>query len=170
MRRHDRTVPGGARSTRWMAALFVGTSVALGLTSSYVAGVTRRNPWIDDNPKPRIWPPVWVFPLAWVVNYTCMGLAVWHVWRRRGDTPVGPALGFFAADALHNLAFMPIVYAAKKRSVYVAMDTLGTALTVNATVAFARVSRSAALLMLPVLSWMVFTTAIKVKWWRMEDA
>ena len=152
----------------WDASLFVAGCMLIGFLGSYLGGAFKKQPWYDDSPKPRFWPPQWVFPTAWIGNYTFMGLALWQVWQQRQGATVAKPLAIFAIHLLHNFSFIPIVYQLKQKSVYVLMDTIGLCLGLVTTVAFARISQAAKWLMLPYLCWLFFTTSIKVFWWRMN--
>ncbi len=155
------------KKDKWFTALpFVLGCILVGFLSSALGGAFKKQHWYDDSPKPPLWPPQWVFPTVWIGNYIFMGLATWQVWRYRQKTSVTKPLAIFAAHLLHNFSFMPIVYHFKKKSVYVLMDIIGLFSGITTTTEFASVSRVSALLMLPYLCWLFFTTFIKVLWWR----
>lgn len=156
-------------ASKWGAIPFIGGCIAVGFSGSYLGGAFKKHDWVDNNPKPAIWPPQWAFPVVWIGNYTLMGLATWEVWKRRKEKEVSPALWLFGLHLLHNFLFIPTVYKAKKRSVYVLMDSIGVLLGAATTRAYSKVSRPATLWMLPYLGWLGFTTFIKVLWWRMAS-
>lgn len=153
----------------WTAALFVAGCELLGFASARLAGLQRPQPWIDETPKPAIWPPAWVFPAVFsLVNFPSLGIASWLVWRRRHVAPIGIAGRLLAAQLAYNAAFLPVVYAVKRRWCYVAMDVAGVGLTVATLRACRCVSRPAAVALLPFAVWLCFTTLVKALWWRME--
>ena len=157
------------RDPWWTAVIFVGGCEAVGLLSARIGGVHRANPWIDETPKPALWPPAWAFPSVWaIVNYPALGLATWLEWKRRHDTSIVNALRHFVALLGLNAAFLPLVYRVKTRSFFVEMDLLGALLTTMTARSYARVSRPGAYAITPYASWMWFTTIIKALWWRME--
>ncbi len=156
------------RSSWRTAGLFIVGCLTLGFLSSYLGGAFKKQDWYDNTPKPKIWPPQWVFPVVWIANYTFMGLALGKVWEQRHQASIKGPLGFFALHFLHNLSFIPIVYHFKKRSVYVLMDTIGLVSGLVTTMSFAHVSKKAQQLMLPYMVWLFFTTSIKGMWWRMQ--
>jgi tryptophan-rich sensory protein len=156
------------KSAWWVAALFVAGCEAGGFVSSYLGGAFKKQEWYDNTPKPSIWPPQWFFPLVWVANYFCMGLATWNVWREREKAGVSSALGIFGLHLLHNFAFIPLVYSVKKRSFYTFMDSIGLGLATLTTLRFRPISQTATRWMLPYLAWLGFTTSIKFLWWQME--
>lgn len=156
-----------ADAPRWVAALFSGGCLALGFLGSGLGGAFGPQPWYDDTPKPAFWPAQWVFPAVWVGNYTVMGIATWQVWRERATRPIALALALFVVHLAHNVAFIPVVNRARSRAVYVGMDATALALATATTVAFWRVAPPAARTMLPYLGWLVVTTWLKVRWWRL---
>ncbi len=158
------------RQRSWFIALpFVAGCMAIGFLSSFLGGAWRPQPWIDDSPKPTFWPPQWVFPVAWIGNYICIGIASSLVWQHRQRTSVVGPLTVFAIHLLHNFSFIPIVYRLKQKSVYVLMDGIGLVSGLVTTGLFVRVSRTAGWFMLPYLCWLAFTTYIKVLWWRLPS-
>jgi len=158
------------QGSSWLfVVLFVIVCQSLSYLSGYLGGAFKPSPWIDETAKPRLWPPWWVFPLAWIVNYSFMGCAVWLVWELREAASVSLPLILFGVNLVHNLTFMFFVYKVKTRPFYVFMDTVGLMLVGVITLLFFSVSVSAGLLMLPYLGWMCYTTFIKYLWWRMES-
>src|SRR5262245_11796708 len=109
----------------------------VGFLGGWVGGVYNMNTWIDEAPKPALWPATWVFPVFWAfVNYPSLGLASWYVWKRRHEAAVGGALRLFAAQLVLNASFLPIVYRARSRSLYVILDAFGLALTMVTTLSY----------------------------------
>ncbi len=157
------------RQLSWLMVIpFVGVCMVGGFLSSFLGGAWKPQPWYDESPKPTFWPPQWVFPIVWIGNYICMGVASFLVWRNRQRISVTRPLIVFAIHLLHNFSFIPIVYRLKQKSVYVLMDTIGLVSGLVTTNMFVRVSRSAGWLMLPYMCWLWFTMYIKVLWWRMS--
>ncbi len=152
------------------AVLFVTVVESIGFAGAALGGLVGSNPWYDDLPKPSKWPPQWVFPIAWsAVNYPCLGVATWRIWRRRCESDVAPQLANFAALMAHNILFGAIVNRAKRTDVYVLMDILGV---VNASAllsSYARMDRRAGVILSPLLSWALYTTAIKVQLHRTQE-
>ena len=146
------------------AASFVTVVEAIGFTGAALGGLIGSNPWYDDLPKPGGWPPQWVFAVAWsAINYPALGLATWSIWRKRSETDVIPQLATFAALLAHNALFGAVVNRAKRTDVYVLMDTIGVANAAALVVNYGRIDRRAGILLIPLLSWAIYTTAIKVQ-------
>jgi benzodiazapine receptor len=148
------------------ALAFVVGCEAVGL-----AGAAVTNPgsdWYRALAKPPFQPPAWVFGPAWTLLYALMGLAAWRVWRRRPAPGVRRALGLFAAQLALNAAWSPVFFGAHAIGVALAILVALTALVAWTIVAFRRVDRPAAALMLPYLAWLLFATTLNASILRLN--
>jgi tryptophan-rich sensory protein len=146
--------------------LFLGASAlvaALGglATASHVHGwyaAADTAPWS---------PPNGVFGPVWTVLYAGMGVAAWLVWRTRAEG-ARTALTAYGVQLVLNLLWTPAFFA-----LYPVLGTpalwigfviiVALALAVAATVLlFGPISRTAGLLMLPYLSWVVFASSLNL--------
>jgi translocator protein len=128
----------------------------LGVLSGAVAGSASDNPWFAHLVKPTVMPPGWVFPVAWTLLYILIGLALAIIVGARRAAGRRLAIGLFVAQFALNLAWSPIFFAAHRVSLAFAVILAMILLTVVTALAFARVRRKAALLMLPYLAWLCF--------------
>ena len=135
----------------------------LGFLSGRLVAAGDANPWYAALAKPALTPPGWAFPVAWTLLYVMLGLAVALVLNARGARGRGVALGLFAAQFALALAWTPVFFGAHRvgpaLAIIVAMVVTGS-LT---AVAFARVRRPAAWLMVPYLAWVTFAGVLT---WR----
>lgn len=114
--------------------------------------------------KPSWAPPGWVFGPVWTTLYALMGIAAWLVWRAPGSRRA--ALGLFVAQLAAN-ALWSWLFFAWHRGALAAVEVLLLLGLIAATVmAFWRVSRLAALLMLPYLLWVGFASVLTWTVWR----
>lgn len=128
-----------------------------------LAGAAVTDPgsaWYRALEKPPFQPPAWVFGPAWTLLYALMGVAAWRVLRRREAPGARRALGLFAAQLALNAAWSPVFFGAHAigaaLAILVALDVLVAA----TVVAFRRVDRTAAVLLLPYLAWVLFATTL----------
>lgn len=128
----------------------------LGILSGAVAGSASDNPWFASLVKPAAMPPGWLFPVAWTLLYVLIGLALSLIVAARRAAGRGLAIGLFAAQFALNLAWSPIFFAAHHVMLAFAVILLMLLLTVVTALAFARIRRNAALLLLPYLAWLCF--------------
>jgi tryptophan-rich sensory protein len=144
----------------WGAVVF-----ALGCQLAGVIGAlttqTGTSAWYQELAKPAFQPPGWVFGPVWTLLYTLMGVAAWRVWRKGMDTPgVRPALALFVVQLLLNTAWSPVFFGAHLIGVALAILVALWVTLIATTVAFHRVDRPAALLLLPYLLWVTFATIL----------
>jgi benzodiazapine receptor len=104
---------------------------------------------------------------VWTALYTAMAVAAWLVWRS-DDPGRRTALTVYCLQLALNLAWTPVFF-----GLYPALGSaalwLGLAIIVAlalavaaAVLCFGPISRTAGLLMLPYLSWVVFAVSLNV--------
>jgi benzodiazapine receptor len=148
---------GQLRMSFLRVALFtVPLILFLGILSGVLAGSGGGNPWFAALAKPSAMPPDWLFPVAWTILYILIGLALALVIGARGADGRGIAIALFVAQLVLNLAWSPVFFAAHKMGAAFAILLLMIVLTVATVLAFSKVRRQAALLMLPYLAWICF--------------
>jgi tryptophan-rich sensory protein len=114
--------------------------------------------------KPSWAPPARVFGPVWSALYALMGVAAWLVWRSPGAN--GRALALFAAQLAAN-ALWSWLFFAWHRGALAAVEVLVLlALIVATALAFRRISRLAALLLVPYLAWVGFASLLTWAVWR----
>ena len=140
---------------RW-AVVTVPFILLLGFTSARSVPVGAENRWYAALLKPEQTPPDWAFPIAWIVIYVLIGLALAMVIHARGSTMRGPAIALFAAQMIANLIWTPLFFGAHQ--VFWSLVTLVVmfVLSLATTIAFGRIRLGAAVLMLPYLAWIIF--------------
>ena len=144
---------------RW--ALFtVPLVLLLGIASGRLSGSGYGNPWFDALAKPEIMPPGWVFGLAWTILYVLMGVSlaiILHARRARGRKS---AIILFVTQLALNLAWSPLFFAAHRVLAAFWLTVALVGLVTAMTMLFARIRRSASLLMLPYVAWLVFAALL----------
>lgn len=113
--------------------------------------------------QPAWAPPDGVFTPVWTVLYVTIALAGWLVWRRAGiSRPLAP----YAAQLVLNAAWTPLFFGVGAYG-WAAIEIVVLWLAIGATVlAFWRVHRPAALLLLPYWAWVTFAAALNIAiWW-----
>jgi len=114
--------------------------------------------------KPSWAPPAALFGPVWSALYALMGVAAWLVWRSPGSK--GVALGLFGAQLAAN-ALWSWLFFAWHRGALAAVEVLVLLALIVATIgAFRRISRLAALLLVPYLLWVSFASVLTWAVWR----
>lgn len=149
--------PGQLRMSFLRVALVIVPLILfLGILSGAIAGSGYDNPWFAALVKPAAMPSGSVFPIAWTILYVLIGFALSLIVWARGASGRGIAIGLFAAQFVLNLAWSPIFFAYHAMGLAFAVILLMLVIALATTLAFARIRRTAALLMIPYLLWLCF--------------
>jgi tryptophan-rich sensory protein len=113
-------------------------------------------------------PPPWLFGPVWIALYAMMGFAAARVWRSSPGVRRRNALIWFGVQLALNAAWTPVFFG---------LHAIGPAMVVIAalwiaiagtTIAFSRVSKPAALLLVPYLGWVTFAAALNARLWSLN--
>jgi tryptophan-rich sensory protein len=134
--------------------VFGGTVTAPAIRAWYVA--LDKPPWT---------PPGWVFGPIWTLLYPLMAVAGWTVWRE-GRSRIAVLL--FLLQLALNAAW-PWLFFARRRPDWAFYDIVALMIAIVATiVAFYRVRRRAALLLVPYLAWVIFAGSLNFAVWQLN--
>ncbi|MFC7044205.1 TspO/MBR family protein [Halobacteriaceae archaeon GCM10025711] len=141
---------------------------AVGASPAFVTR-TGLSTWYVALNRPAFTPPNWVFGPVWTFLFFLLGVAVYLVWRdgrgtRAGRIALGAFVGQFALNVAWTLAFFG-QQSIGGGLVVIAALWLAIAATV---VAFARVHRGAALLLVPYLLWVSFAGVLNAAIWTLN--
>jgi translocator protein len=135
----------------------LGSMAILGNASGWYA-TANKAPWT---------PPAWVFGSAWTVLYTAMAVASWLVWRQH-SAKTRAAMTAYGIQMLLNLAWAPTFFGMYPTwgdaALWLALVLIAAlALAVTATlIHFGPINATAGVLMLPYLSWIVFSASLNL--------
>ena len=141
----------------WLLAAFA--AAALGAVASVDAAS-----FYAQLSKPSWAPPAWLFGPVWSVLYALMGFAAWLVWRTPG--PTRAALTLFVAQLAANALWSWLFFGWHRGALAAVEVLILLALIVATVVAFWRISRPAALLLVPYLGWVAFASALTWAVWQ----
>lgn len=120
--------------------------------------------WYPLLTKPHWTPPDWVFPVAWTILYTMIGISLWRILiipeavSRRALLP-------FALQLLLNFSWsFAFFYLRSPLFGLVNIVLLVMAILWNIA-AFNKHSTTAALLLIPYLLWVIYATALNFAIW-----
>lgn len=120
--------------------------------------------------RPAWAPPAGVFGPVWTLLYMSMAVAAWLVWRERGFTRARGALGLFLLQLGANALWSWLFFAWHRGGLAFADIVLLLGLIVATVIAFARIRRAAAWLLVPYLAWVCFATALNWSVWQRNPA
>lgn len=115
-----------------------------------------------------VWaPPAWLFGPVWTALYLMMGVAAWLVWRTTRDREARThALQLFVLQLVLNALWSWLFFAWRQGAAAFVEIVLLWACIAFTMRAFARIDRTAALLLAPYLAWVTFATALTWTLWR----
>jgi translocator protein len=116
--------------------------------------------------RPSWAPPGWLFGPMWTTLYLCMGIAAWLVWRTRGFDGARIALILYLVQLAAN-ALWSWLFFAWRLGALASVDVMVLWVLIIATlIAFWRVQRVAAVLLIPYLLWVTLASALTFSVWR----
>jgi len=145
----------------WMKLVI---SIALPLAVGGVAGLFTRpeiDKWYQTIDKPDWQPPSWVFGPVWTVLYILMGMALYLVWK--SNAPANkkrPAIILWIIQLVFNF-FWSFIFFRQHQLDWALGEIIVLWFFILLTIfAFARVSKLAAWLLVPYISWVSFASIL----------
>jgi tryptophan-rich sensory protein len=140
---------------------------ALGAGAGILAGSGGDSEWYQSLEKPSFQPPSWVFGPVWTTLYTMMGISLSLLWHARRTRPAAnPALQLFTIQFLMNLLWSFLFFRWQHpRSAFVEILVLNVVIVLTILAAW-RVSKTAALLLIPYLLWTMFAAVLNGSIWQ----
>jgi translocator protein len=125
--------------------------------------------WFDTLEKPAFSPPKAVFGPAWTTLYLLMGAAHYLVTQHAAEPAAKRAATILYGLQLGLNALWSILFFARRAPLAALIEILllWTAIVLT-IIAFARISRVAALLLVPYLLWTTFATVLNAAFWRLN--
>jgi tryptophan-rich sensory protein len=149
------------RANTWkIAIVFVVAIELLGGASGWLSNSGYGNAWFDGLQKPLFMPPGWVFGVVWPILYGLMGIAAAMIVAQPPSDRRRLGLSLFSVQLLLNLAWSPIFFAAHQITLAKYVIFVMALLAAAAAGQFYRLRKSAGLLMLPYLAWLIFATTL----------
>ena len=145
----------------WLLVVFAAAAVGGFATAS--AGEFYR-----DLVRPSWAPPGWLFGPVWSVLYLLMGISAWLVWRGGGFARARSTLLVFLSQLVANALWSWVFFGWRQGGLAFAEILLLWVLIVATVGLFWRVSRVAAMLLLPYLAWVSLASALTLSTWRLN--
>jgi tryptophan-rich sensory protein len=153
---------------RWRDALGLVAYLALAFGVLVLGGRAAAPALVDwyvPLHKPPWTPPGWVFGPVWTLLYPTMAIAGWRAWREQRGR-VGGLL--YLVQLALNAAWPWLFFSERRLDLALAVAVLLCVAVAATIVAFWRVHRGAALLLVPYLAWVVFAAALTHAIWRLN--
>lgn len=147
--------------------VFVAIAYAVAALGS-IATISQVDGWYADADKVSWNPPSAIFGPVWTVLYALMAVAAWLVWRERDRLDVRRPLTIYVIQLVLNAIWTPMFFglypflgvaALWIAAVIIVAIDIAVLLTM---LAFWRVRRVAAVLLIPYWAWVLFATTLNV--------
>jgi benzodiazapine receptor len=125
--------------------------------------------WYASLNKPWFTPPSWLFAPVWIMLYALMAVSLFLVWRRGllSDRE-NIAVCVFALQLVLNAAWSLIFFGLRMPLAALA-EIMVLWFSIALTIAlFWKISRKAAILLLPYLAWVSFAVALNYFFWALN--
>ncbi len=116
--------------------------------------------------RPEWAPPARLFGPAWTTLYSLMAVAAWLVWRSHGLR--NAALALFLVQLVPNVLWSWLFFVWQLGALSFVNIAVLWGLILATLLAFWRLQRLAALLLLPYLLWVTFAAALNFAVWQMN--
>lgn len=127
--------------------------------------------WYPKLEKPSYTPPSWVFAPVWTLLYAMMGLSLYLASQRHTEEDGGlwrASRVLFGTQLALN-ALWSYVFFGRRAPGWALLEVLFLWVAISATMlAFFKISRTAALLLLPYLLWSSFALVLNHSIWRLN--
>jgi benzodiazapine receptor len=142
------------------AALCVVAIELLGGLSGWLSNSGYGNGWFDTLQKPSFMPPGWTFGVVWPILYALLGIALAMILAEPASPRKQAALTLFFIQLVLNFAWSPIFFAG--HDIVLANIVIFVMAVVTAVAArlFLKLRKTAGLLMVPYLAWLVFAATL----------
>ena len=143
--------------------------LAVGATSGFFT-ITGVESWYQTINKPSWNPPGSVFGPVWTTLYVLMGVALFLVWKSSGsDTLKRTAITLFAIQLILNF-FWSFIFFDQQQPGWAFVEIITLWFFILLTIfSFARVSKTAAWLLVPYISWVSFAAILNYTIWKLNS-
>ena len=153
-------------------AKLAGTVAACQAAGGIGAWLSREGlrEWYPKIQKPSFTPPGWVFGPTWTLLYALMGTSLWLAEERGEDNGATKQTSrvLFGAQLFLNLLWT-YVFFGRRAPGWALAEVAVLLVAIAATAAsFSKVSRTAALLLVPYLLWTSFASVLNFSVWRLN--
>lgn len=145
----------------WLLLSF--SAAAVGAVASVSAGA-----FYQALARPEWAPPAWLFGPVWTILYLLMAIAAWLVWRTVGLRTAAVALSLFVIQLVANALWTWLYFRFHLGAIAFAEILVLWLLILSTILAFWRIRRTAAVLLLPYFAWVSFAIALSYSTWQLN--
>jgi tryptophan-rich sensory protein len=121
--------------------------------------------WYANLNKPFFTPPDWLFGPVWLILYTLMGISLYLIWNEKSKGKIKIPLFIFFIQLVLN-ALWPIMFFGFQLIFYGLIEIIIMWTFIALTMfSFYRISRKAALILVPYIAWVTIATLLNYFVW-----
>lgn len=156
-------------SPAWKLLISVMVCESVGFISGFLT-MTDMNIWFDTLNKPSWNPPSDLFGPVWTALYLLMGVSLWLVWKSPVpyEAKKKPEL-IFIIQLLLNFCWSFLFFKCHSPSLAFADIILMLIAILLTIISFSKVSRLAAVLLIPYIGWVSFAAILNYTIWIMNS-
>jgi tryptophan-rich sensory protein len=125
--------------------------------------------WYAGLVKPEFSPPNWIFGPVWITLYTLMGISAYMVYKKGFEKKkVKLALAFFSGQLILNALWSILFFGLQSPISALVCIILLLFMIISTIVLFWRISKNAALLMIPYVLWVSFASILNYFIWALN--
>jgi tryptophan-rich sensory protein len=159
----------GSLSSTWKLIIAILLCEAIGFTSGLM-GSAGMNAWFDQLQKPSWNPPSYLFAPVWTLLYCLMGIAFWLIWKNETDVANKRSAYFAFALQLFLNFWWSIIFFNFQSPFFALIEILLMWLAILLTISrFAKISKTAAWLLVPYLLWVSFASVLNYTIWSLNN-
>ena len=152
-------------SNNWKLVICIIICQATGLLSGLLSSV-QNNAWYDSIQRPSWNPPGYLFGPVWSVLYLLMAISLYIIWKNNAsEIRKSYACWTFAAQLFLNF-WWSILFFTLQSPLLAFFDIILLIILIIATIfQFSKISKTAAWLLVPYVSWVCFAAILNYKLW-----
>lgn len=152
-------------SNTWKLIICIAICQATGIISGLISSV-QNNRWYDSIQRPSWNPPGYLFGPVWTILYVLMAISLYIVWK----SSVTPDRKFFACWTFAVQLFLnfwwTILFFTLQSPLLAFVDIVLLILVIVSTIfQFSKISKTAAWLLVPYISWVCFAAILNYNLW-----
>ncbi|XP_046425113.1 tryptophan-rich protein TspO-like [Neodiprion fabricii] len=134
------------------------------------AALWQDKDWFENEVVQPSWrPPNWLFPVAWTIIYTLMGIASYYVWKESpSKEKLYLPLGVYCLQLIFNWFWTPLFFIWHLILVSLIDIVILWVLIVVMIYLFFRVSKKSALMLAPYIIWVTIATALNANYYHLN--
>lgn len=144
----------------WVSALIVIGGIIGSLTKPEI------NIWYSTLNRSTLTPPNYVFPIAWTILYTVLGVCGWSIWRTSSFSHLRLIKNLYIFQMILNWSWTPLFFYYHLTTISLISLVIMNMLVVSMIYLSYPRMKSVSLLMIPYLVWILFASYLNFYIWQ----